>query len=45
MADQTRTQFHEHLQELEVQALGGLDMVVNTLDRALEALEPLRVGS
>jgi len=39
MADQTRTQFHEHLQELEVQALGGLDMVVNTLDRALEALE------
>jgi phosphate transport system protein len=39
MPDQTRSQFHEHLQELEQQALGGLDMVVNTLDRALEALE------
>jgi len=39
MADQTRSQFQEHLQELEQQALGGLDMVVNTLDRALEALE------
>jgi phosphate transport system protein len=39
MADQTRSQFHEHLQELETQALGGLDMVVSTLDRALEALE------
>jgi phosphate transport system protein len=39
MADQTRSQFQEHLQELEQQALGGLDMVVSTLDRALEALE------
>jgi phosphate transport system protein len=39
MAEHTRTQFQEHLQELEEQALGGLDMVVNTLDRALEALE------
>src|SRR6478609_2321521 len=39
MAEQTRSQFQEHLQELEQQALGGLDMVVNTLDRALEALE------
>src|SRR5437868_3849124 len=39
MAEQTRSQFHEHLQELEVQALGAMDMVVNTLDRALEALE------
>ena len=36
---ETRSQFQEHLQELEEQALGGLDMVVNTLDRALEALE------
>jgi phosphate transport system protein len=36
---ETRSQFQEHLQELEQQALGGLDMVVNTLDRALEALE------
>jgi len=39
MAEQTRSKFHEHLQELEEQALGGLDMVVGTLDRALEALE------
>ena len=39
MAEQTRSKFHEHLQELEAQTLGGLDMVVSTLDRALEALE------
>src|SRR3977135_1753538 len=39
MADQTRSQFQEHLQELEQQALGGVDMGVATLDRALEALE------
>src|SRR5436305_15011233 len=39
MAEQTRSQFQEDLQELEQQALGGLDMVINTLDRALEALE------
>src|SRR5216684_6363676 len=39
MAEHTRTKFHEHLQELEEQALGGLDLVVGTLDRALEALE------
>src|SRR3979411_411984 len=39
MAEQTRTKFHEHLQELEEQALGGLDLVISTLDRALEALE------
>jgi phosphate transport system protein len=39
MADHTRSQFQEHLQELEEQALGGLDMVISTLDRALEALE------
>src|SRR5436305_1046686 len=39
MAEQTRSQFQEHLQELEQQALAALDMVVNTLDRALEALE------
>src|SRR2546427_10327318 len=36
---ETRMQFQEELSRLEVQALGGLDMVVNTLDRALEALE------
>jgi phosphate transport system protein len=39
MADHTRSQFQEHLQELEEQALGGLDLVISTLDRALEALE------
>ena len=39
MADHTRSQFQEHLQELEEQALGGLDMVISTLDRALESLE------
>jgi phosphate transport system protein len=39
MAERTRSHFHEHLQELEAQALGGMDMVINTLDRALEALE------
>src|SRR5436189_782896 len=39
MPEQTRTKFHEHLQELEEQALGGLDLIVGTLDRALEALE------
>ncbi|MDQ6810435.1 MAG: phosphate signaling complex protein PhoU [Actinomycetota bacterium] len=39
MAETTRSQFQEHLQELEEQALAGLDMVIGTLDRALEALE------
>jgi phosphate transport system protein len=36
---ETRVHFQEQLRELEQQALGGLDMVVSTLDRALEALE------
>jgi phosphate transport system protein len=35
---QSRQHFREQLAELETQALGGLDMVVSTLDRALEAL-------
>src|SRR5436190_4759474 len=39
MPEQTRTKFHEHLQELEEQALGGLDLVIEQLDRVLEALE------
>ena len=39
MPEQTRSHFQEHLQELEEQALGGLDMVGNTLTRAMEALE------
>jgi phosphate transport system protein len=34
-----RTRFQEELRGLECQALGALTMVVNTLDRALEALE------
>jgi phosphate transport system protein len=36
---ETRIQFQEELSRLEDQALGGLDMVVSTLDRTLEALE------
>ncbi len=35
----TRVHFQEELQRLEDQALGGLDLVVATLDRTLEALE------
>lgn len=34
-----RLRFHEQLAQLETQALGALDMVVEQLDRALEALE------
>ena len=34
-----RAQFHEELAGLERQALGGLDMVVESLDRALETVE------
>jgi len=34
-----RQQFHEELRTLEQQALGGIDLVVATLDRTLEALE------
>jgi phosphate transport system protein len=37
--EQARLHFQEELQKLEEQALGALDMVVNTLDRTLEALE------
>jgi phosphate transport system protein len=36
---QTRVAFQEELRSLEEMALGGLDMVVNALDRAIEALE------
>jgi phosphate transport system protein len=35
---ETRRRFHEDLAELERQALGGLDLVIQQLDRALEAL-------
>ena len=37
--DTTRLHFQDELQRLEEQALGGLDMVIGTLDRAVEALE------
>jgi phosphate transport system protein len=35
---ETRHQFRETLRELEEQALGGLDLVIQQLDRALEAI-------
>ncbi len=35
---ETRHQFRETLRELEEQGLGGLDMVIGQLDRALEAI-------
>jgi phosphate transport system protein len=38
MLHETRHQFRESLKELEHQALGGLDLVVSQLDRALEAV-------
>jgi phosphate transport system protein len=37
--ESTRTHFQDELAALEERALGGLDMVVSTLDRTLEALE------
>jgi phosphate transport system protein len=37
--DTTRTHFQEELAKLEEQALGGLDMVVSALDRALETVQ------
>jgi phosphate transport system protein len=36
--EQVRHQFRETLKELEQQTLGGLDMVIQQLDRALESL-------
>jgi phosphate transport system protein len=35
---ETRHQFRENLKELEAQALGGLDLVISQLDRALESI-------
>ena len=35
---ETRHQFHESLKDLERQTLGGLDMVIQQLDRALESV-------
>jgi phosphate transport system protein len=37
--DTTRSHFQEELAKLEEQALGGLDMVVGALDRALETVQ------
>ncbi len=39
MSETTRTHFQEELAVLEEQALGGLDMVVSALDRALETVQ------
>ena len=39
MAEHARLHFQDELRALEEQALGALDLVVNTLDRTLEALE------
>lgn len=39
MAGTTRTHFQEELEKLEEQALGGLDLVVEALDRALETVQ------
>jgi phosphate transport system protein len=39
VADTTRTHFQEELEALERMALGGLDMVVSALDRALETVQ------
>src|SRR6476660_6789738 len=36
---ESRQEFQEELRKLEVQALGGLDLVSETLQRVLEALE------
>jgi phosphate transport system protein len=37
--DTARTHFQEELAKLETQALGGLDMVVDAIDRALETVQ------
>jgi phosphate transport system protein len=39
VADTTRTHFQEELEKLETQALGGLDLVVQAIDRALETVQ------
>src|SRR6201993_3867467 len=38
MQHETRHQFHESLRALEAQALDGLDLVIQQLDRALESI-------
>jgi phosphate transport system protein len=39
VSDTTRSQFQEELAQLEHQAIGALDMVVNALERALETVQ------
>jgi len=39
MPEQTRLHYQEELQNLEVRALEGVDMVIQSLDRTLEAVE------
>jgi phosphate transport system protein len=39
VSETTRSHFQEELAKLEEQALGGLDMVVNALDRAMETVQ------
>jgi phosphate transport system protein len=39
VADTARSHFQEELEKLEAQALGGLDLVVVALDRALETVQ------
>jgi phosphate transport system protein len=39
MAERTRLHYQEELEELEHRALGGLDLVVQSLDRTMEAVE------
>jgi phosphate transport system protein len=39
VADTARSHFQEELEKLEIQALGGLDLVVTALDRALETVQ------
>ena len=39
MSETTRSHFQEELAKLEEQALGGLDMVVSALDRAMETVQ------
>jgi phosphate transport system protein len=39
VSETTRTHFQEELAKLEEQALGGLDMVVSALERALETVQ------
>jgi phosphate transport system protein len=39
MADKIRVQYEEELRDLEERALGGLDLVIASLDRALETVQ------